>query len=1062
MPIAEIMAVLADEVSDAKAVVSTALAGMISAEDDAVFQEHREHYEEQLQRIAKAAGVLSLQGLQAVTAFLGENLEVLRRDTLTPEVQAVMQKWPNLVLGYLRAPAEGVYNRELAELFQRQAWPRPMGGTEAITMERALADMPDDDDESINGPSRQTEAREEDVMLDPGADVNPILVDAFLTEGPAQAAQYSELIQRIARGDGYAAEVDEARRLIHALKGAANTVGIRAIASLSHHVEDILEYLAEKSRTPEGKLARLLVEVADTLETMFDYLLGTDEMPGNMMRVLQDVLDVANSMDRGDYRADAASAAGANARAAVAEADDAALDEVAADDDSLNSLIQADRARLEDGTSGEEWVQAPPDSDTAAAMLSEDEMMSDEELAALMSGLPDAPDLADHSDSETTDMPVSSATVEDDDAGADLAPEPAGTGSRTDKPAPGKPAIKVEPKIRVAARTIDSLLQLSGEMAISRAHVQERLQSAATVVSDLREHGSILWRRANDLEGLVTTQGIAAGKRQTLATTAGSGGSSSEFFDPLEMDQYSELHTQVHGFVETIADVQLLNTNLREALASVQTAVNQQALLNNEVHDLLMTSRMIPVATLEPRLQRAVRQAADMTRKQATLAISGNDVMLDDQMVNELIDPLQHMLRNAVDHGLESPQTRLQLGKPEAGSIHLKFARDGNYLVINCQDDGAGLDLFRIHATARDRGLVTDAEALNEEEVARLILKPGFSTRGEVTEVSGRGVGMDIVNTHVTRLKGSIQIHSEAGKGVRFVLRVPMSMGIAHCLLAEAQEQVLALPTENLERIVYGGVDHIQRIGGEWNYRDEMTTCPVYSLRELLGYGKDEYGREDDWRPVVVMNYRAEKAAIVVDGVYTGRDLVIKGMGNYLGQIPGVTGASILGDGRVVPILELSDMVDMQQGHGEKVVQFKSAVSQDRKKTSDSRSTKDVLVVDDSLSVRTALSLLLGADGYKVRTAIDGVEAVDEIAKQVPAAILVDLEMPRMNGLELTSYLRGNADTRDVPIIMITSRTSEKHRSQAKVAGVSYYLAKPYRDSDLLSLIKDTLKQAAA
>jgi chemotaxis protein histidine kinase CheA/ActR/RegA family two-component response regulator len=935
MPSAEILAVLADEVAEAGDFVGGSLARLVETTEPAAFAEAAAEYLEQVQRIAAAAAALNLCGLRSVCEFVERNLAALAPGEWARDRVILFDRWPQLVLGYLKAPRDGVYSRELAETFRRRAWPLPLDAERAQALEQALLTF-DDAEDTVDAPSRETEAHAADVALEIPDDVNSKLVDAFLTEGPQQAAEYSALIQRIVRGEGWSAELNECRRLIHALKGSAHTVSVRGVATLCHHVEDILEHLAERSLLPQGWLAGLLVKVADTLETMFEALLGTAEAPTDAQLVLQSVLDVVNRIDRGEYD-------------------------------------------LESSTSAE-----PP---------------------------------AERGDRVEPPADVSAAA---------------------------KPAERVEPKVRVDVRTIDDMLRVSGELTISCGHVMERVQRALRTIGELRERQSALWDRSNDMESFVATQGIAAGRRQALAAASSAAPSG---FDPLEMDQYNELHTHVHGFTETVADLHLLGTRLVDALTAVETATRLHVSLNNELRDLLMVSRMVPARALESRLQRTVRQSAEQCRKEARLRLQGGDVMLDDQMVNALVDPLQHMLRNAVDHGLETPADRIEAGKPACGEIELSFARDGKYLVVRCRDDGAGLDLARIYAQALKQGVVNESQKLDESDVARLILRPGFSTAETVTQMSGRGVGMDIVHSQVVKLKGGIDISSDVGRGATFTLRLPISLGVAHCLLVAVQDETFALSSGNLEQIVYDGAHQVRASGKNWRYYDGASSCPAYFLRNLVGAA----GVPEPERHVVLMNDVAGKVAVVVDAVLGGQELVLKKPGRLLGGVPGVVGASILGSGSVVPILELTELLRLERG--EFVAEARSART--------SESSADVLVVDDSLSVRTALSTLLAAEGFHVRTAKDGVEAIEAIRERRPGVILADLEMPRMNGLELTAHIRANAGTRDLPVIMVTSRTAEKHRKQAAAAGVDDYVTKPYREHDLVSRLRTILRKAA-
>jgi len=929
MPSSEILAVLADEVSEAGDAIGAQLAALAAAPDAAAFDEARAHYREQVQRIGGVCDALSMEGLQRVCAFIEHNLDLLDPGALDTARERLFEHWIPAALGYLKAPRDGVYGCELAELFQRADWPAPLDAAAGAELERALCALDDAAlDAATAGPQRETLAQPQDVALEIPSDCNPKLIDAFLSEGPAQAAEYSALIQRIVRGDGWAEELNECRRLIHALKGSANTVGVRGVAALCHHVEDLLEYLAERAQLPHGELAQLLIRVADTLEMMFEVLLGTGEAPLDALAVLQRVLDCINRLEAGEE---------------------------------LSAAAPAAEARAE------------------------------------------------------------------------------------------RPEVKVEAKVRVAGRLLDDMLRASGEMTISAGHIHTRVHQALKLVAELRERQGNLWDRATDMEEFVGTQGIAATRRQTLAAA----GATPAGFDPLEMDQYSEMHTFVHALAETVADLQILGSRLIESLTTVDTAVGQQAAINGNLHEMLLSSRMLPAAALESRLARTVRQAAEQSGKRVRFTIEGAEVMLDDHVVNVLIDPLQHLLRNAVDHGTEAPATRLACGKDETGRIVLGFKRDGNYLVIACRDDGVGLDLARIYAHAVERGLIDGEARLSDEEIARLVLRPGFSTAAAVTELSGRGVGMDIVNTNVGRLKGTLDIRTQSGRGTTFTLRLPMSLGIAHCLLAAVGEQTFALPSDNLERIVYDGAQAVARVDGAWRYREGELDCPAQTLAHLVG-ATSHPGIQpgDGQRHVVLMKDLAGTVAIVVEAVTAGQDLVIKKLGHYLRSVVGTVGASILGDGSVVPILELADLLRLERGEWQ---DLQAAA----RPTATATAHTDVLVVDDSLSVRTALATLLGEHGFQVRTAKDGLEAIESIGERRPALVLADLEMPRMNGLELTAHIRANAALRELPVVMITSRTAAKHRNLAQAAGVSDYITKPYQESDLVTRLRTLLARAA-
>jgi chemotaxis protein histidine kinase CheA/ActR/RegA family two-component response regulator len=947
MPRLEALAVLADEVGEVADRISAALADLNDSSNDQRLREALDFFAEHNGRIHTVTEMLNLTGLQRLCARVQENVAALQSAGVPPrEPLAVFLRGPNLIMEYLRAPKDPASCAALTRYVSDPLWPHPAGESEVAEIAALLANLDEAPSEAELEPLRPTEALPEDVSLEVAPDVNAALVEAFLAEAPLQAGAYSSLVEQVISGSGSPGEVlNEARRIVHSVKGAANTIGVRGVVTLTHHLEDLLEYLAERALRPQGRLAKLLMDAADCLEMMLESLLGTGPAPEQAQPVLQRLLDAANAIDGGtDIEADA---------------------------------------------------QENPE-----------------------------PALKVEVQKETAPKAEASALKE--------------------------PVAK----IRVAGATIDEMLRLSSEMTIGRAHVQERLHQVTAVAAEMSERHSLLQNRANEIDQIITLRGVAAGEK----VGAGRQVAASSVFDALELDQYSELHGAVHGFVETIADLQTLESRLFDTLAGIETAITQEGLINNELHEHTMRARMVPASTIEPRLARTVRQVCDATGKAARLELRGGDVMLDDHVINDIIHPLTHLLRNAVDHGVEDPGARRALGKPDAGLVALSFAREGNHLVIRCDDDGAGLDLRRIHATAVERGMVRGDASLSEAEITQIIFLPGLSTRASASEVSGRGVGMDIVKVAVEKLKGTIDVSSTPGEGCRFTLRLPLTLGTAHCLVVRAGGELAAIPTDILDRAVYEGARGIERLGERFVYREEQESLEAHDLAHVLdSAGERSLGDAEDNRPVIVVNSPQGKKAVVVDALVSGRDLVVKSLGRHLSGTKGVIGASVLGDGHVLPVLDLQAL--LRERPGAETVSRPYLVHS-APATREARSA-DILVVDDSLSVRRALTLLLNGEGYAVRTAKDGVEALDCVSKSRPAAVLADMEMPRMNGLELTTRLRADQSTRGIPVIMVTSRSSEKHRNQAQLAGVDVYLTKPYRDTELLSTLQSMLSKAA-
>ena len=612
-----------------------------------------------------------------------------------------------------------------------------------------------------------------------------------------------------------------------------------------------------------------------------------------------------------------------------------------------------------------------------------------------------------------------------EDAPAAPEPEPA--------PAADTPAAEAGPVLRIPARLVDELLRRVGESLILTAQLRERLGQAAAELAGLRERNELLGRLTQELEQLVDVQGIHAGRGREA------GGE----FDALELEQYNALHTVTHRLVEAVADSREMGQGMEEQLGAFDGLLADQSRLQKETEELVMETRMVPVQNLVPRLQRAVRQTCRLTGRDAVLEVSGADTLIDSQVLDQLADPLLHLLRNAVDHGIEPPDRRAAAGKPERGRIRLAFRREGDHMVVCCEDDGAGLDREAILERARARGLVGAEETPADEALHALVLVPGFSTREEVSQVSGRGVGMDVVNTRVREMKGTLRLHSEPGRGCRVEMRLPLTLISVHALLVAAGAGRVALSSRGVERIVYGGDGRWEAgaDGAQYCLGDECHAA--FELEALLGLPAPATDAEP--RPVLlVRDHGGLLRAVRVARVLASQDLVVKQMGPYMPRVPGLDGATILGDGTVAPVLDLPAVLAAARSDGLPAVAPAAA---------EAAAPPRALVVDDSLSARRSLAQFVADLGYEVHTARDGLEAIELLDRVQPELLLVDLEMPRMNGLELTAHVRADDTHRHLPVIMITSRSTDKHRRQAERAGVDRYLTKPFSEDELLGHI---------
>ena len=596
--------------------------------------------------------------------------------------------------------------------------------------------------------------------------------------------------------------------------------------------------------------------------------------------------------------------------------------------------------------------------------------------------------------------------------------------------------------VRVPLDVLDNMFRVVSETAIAIGQIQEHLNRLDDSDKSIRKNDSDLQQRRYELENLVSIRGMAA-KHRVAVTDRGSD------FDPLEMDVYDEFYGATHAYIEGVADSRHILREFTTEVSELNALFLLQQRLNKELQEVIMTTRMVPVSTISARLQRTVRQVCRATGKQAELTVCGGELLLDGDVLNKLADPLMHMLRNAVGHGIESTGQRIESGKPDSGRISLSFRQEGNSVVVDCADDGVGLNYDRIRDTAIKHGLISEQEAPNNQVLARMILQSGFSTSETVTQVSGRGVGMDVVNNTIQGLKGSMDVSDGSGSGTLISLRLPITLLTSHCLLVGVgRDEIFAIPTTALTQILSPGTGKLGRVGSSTTYQLGKEVYATYSLGSLLGSSSQSVDESTDDSSVMLVQTAEGIKAVTVDHVVSSYDLVLKNMGAYVKSLRGVAGVSILGNGSVVTVLDLPSLLEQHENRGAR----SDTITSSARPTAEINLPK-VLIVDDSLSVRSSLSQLMSDGGYQVVTARDGLEAVNMLETEIPDVVLTDLEMPRMNGLDLVGYIRNSVQWNPLPVVMITSRTMAKHREQAEQAGVNSYITKPFTEDEVLASV---------
>ncbi|RZA09585.1 MAG: hybrid sensor histidine kinase/response regulator [Moraxellaceae bacterium] len=605
-------------------------------------------------------------------------------------------------------------------------------------------------------------------------------------------------------------------------------------------------------------------------------------------------------------------------------------------------------------------------------------------------------------------------------------------------------------QLRIKEETAQDLLRLAGESAIST----NRLQTQVHDVKDQLQH---IGQLHNKLTQLTEEFGQLIEVRELFNSRSKS--MNDDGLDPLELDRYNELHSFFHQLQEFAIDTRDAIHQTQGQLRSLEDLTYEQQVTNRASQSHLLEMRMIPASNMEARFQRCVRQACRLTGKQANFQLRGGDTMIDSRVLHELVDPLMHLLRNAVDHGIEESVERQAIGKPAEGTVELQFSVQGQSIVVRVTDDGAGLNRERIAEKAKELSLAPPTDTnpdITELWLKQLIFAAGFSTRNQVSQTSGRGIGLDMVADRVNELKGRISVNSNPSRGCEFSIRLPMPMIAEHGILVTSGKHRIAIAARGIEQLLFLENNSLTNYGDQLRYRFDQHDIDVFHISQLAQLpGSVAINAIDAHALLVVETLPGQHVGVLIERVIASREMVVKPLTAFTPIVPGIIGATILGDGEVAPVIDVQQLaLDLLQ-RGVTSATWNSEAMRMSQKAAVERPM--ALVVDDSLSTRRSLAQFVGDMGMEVRTAKDGFEAIEILQEQTPHIILVDMEMPRMNGLELTAHVRANEITKHVPVIMITSRNTEKHRNLATAAGVDTYLNKPFSEEELMHHIQESM-----
>jgi chemosensory pili system protein ChpA (sensor histidine kinase/response regulator) len=628
---------------------------------------------------------------------------------------------------------------------------------------------------------------------------------------------------------------------------------------------------------------------------------------------------------------------------------------------------------------------------------------------------------------------------------------------------PAEPSAEAQAKqelVRVRADRLDQMVNSAGEISIFRARIE---QQSGIIGFNLEELNQTLYRLRNQLRRLEIETEAQIQFRFDQVREEGTAPDAS--FDPLEMDRFSSMQQVSRALTETLDDLINLKDVMVETNRTTDTLLLQQSRVNNDLQDSLLRTRMVSFSQAVPRLQRLVRQTAQGLGKKGELQVEGGGGELDRSILDRILAPLEHILRNALSHGIETPDERRQQGKNETGRIVLSLLREGKDMLVRVEDDGAGINTKAIRKKAIERGLLEPDAQVTEDELIQFLLESGFSTASQVTQVSGRGVGMDVVVSEVKQLGGVLDISSNPGKGTRFDIRLPFTLSLTETLLVGVGDDIFAVPHTSIEGVIRMSREQLDAcyLGVQEGVSYAGNAYRVRYLAELLGFvetGANFFPEERKWYPMLLVRHGELRIAIHADRMLGSRQIVVKSVGAQLSAVRWITGGTILADGRVALILDVTTLVRLSIRSQARILRpgEDSYLPVPRVEVAPTLKAT-VMVVDDSVTVRKVTGRLLSRHNLNVVTAKDGVDALDQLQNLTPDVMLLDIEMPRMDGYELTRHIRHDTKLKRIPIIMITSRTGDKHRQMAMDLGVNLYLGKPFQEAELLESIRSLLPE---
>ena len=866
---------------------------------------------------------------------------------------------------------------------------------EAVSLEMQESEPESTEEADTEVLTLEESATEPDEDVERGADfenygdVDDELVEIFLEEAEELVDGCENSLQRWSNDNTDTESVNDLQRLLHTLKGGARMAELSPIGDLTHALESLIIAVNENKIAFSKPMSNVLNDAMDALSDMLVNVKNRAPIPAPGKMIRH-----------------------------------------------LDALRKGEA--IEEQTTGE----LIKDHEAAQAEIEPEEDLNDQSVLL---------ETEESADTEQTSEDVIDAEAEEEllverhDDSSSLSLDKEDTVNLTEAEE-GKSAIAHE-QVRVRSDLLNTLVNNAGEVSVYHARMGQQVSSFSHNLGEMEQ--TVIRLREQLRKLTIETEA------QILSRYEKEADQYDVDFDPLEMDRFSTMQQISRSLSETVNDIESIKDILIDEVRDAETLLLQESRVSTELQEGLMRTRMVHFGGLASRLRRIVRQTSRELGKDVSLEIIGETTEVDRTVLDRIIAPLEHMLRNAVSHGIEKPEERKEKGKDVTGRISISVDREGSDVVIKVVDDGRGIDVDAIREQAISNGMLDVDSGLSDHDVLQFIMEPGFSTATEVTQISGRGVGMDVVDSEIKQLGGVLEIDTVIGSGTSFIVRLPLTLAINHALLVSVGEDIYAVPLNSIEGVVRLNGHELQAFydSDDSTYQFAGTHYDLRHLGRILHGQQPDYSRSGQLFPVLLARVGEQRVALHVDELLGRREIVVKPVGPQISTVRGISGATILGDGRVVLILEMNALV-----LGESLFH----VSGDQEEEADIAAEVQewepvVMVVDDSITIRKVTERILGRHGMQVITAKDGVDAVAQLQEQKPDIMLLDIEMPRMDGYEVATHVRNDERLKDLPIIMITSRTGSKHRDKAMEIGVNKYLGKPYQEDELMETINELI-----